>query len=162
MSALAVSNDVLRASLRPPATPSLSTWLELRAADWFPTFERGQSRALDWLEERAPWQRYVVGAALGALIGLGALLGVAGVLRWQRVDMAAALIPHGAERTSARAAVPAASAAALPEPTTAGQSVPEQVIENRAPEPQPALRAVTHRQKRSHSQPRMAPARRVR
>jgi hypothetical protein len=169
MSALAVSNDVLRASLRPPAPPSFSAWLEQHAADWFPALERWELNALDWLAERAPWQRCAIGAALGALIGLGAVLGVAGALGWERPEVAAAaLMPHAVERAVTRAVLPLNTGAvsepvsAVAEQTVAAQTVPEQVIEDPAPVSKPAIQAVKHRHKRSHSQHRRIPNRRSR
>jgi len=163
MSALAVCNDV---SPAPPCTPpplSLSTRLEQRAADWFPTFERWLIRALDELAERAPWQRYAICAALGALIGLGAVVGLAGVFRWARAEVAAAPpSPHAVERVVARAVVAAPSAAAVAEQPAPRQALPDPVIENPAPEVKLAPRAVKHRQKRSHSQHRIVFTRRSR
>jgi len=154
MSALAVSNDVLRASLRPPPPASLVSRLERRAAESFPRCERWLIHALYGLAERAPWQRGAIGAALGALIGLGAVLGVAGVYRWQRAEVAtAALSPHAVEHASARA-VALAPAAAEAEQTVAGLAVAEQVIETPAFETKPAIRAVKQARKRSHSQHR--------
>jgi hypothetical protein len=127
MSALAVSNDVLLASLRPPAPPSLGSWLEQRAVEWFPTFERWQIRALDCLAERALWQRCAISAALGALLGLGAVSGVAAAFLCERAEVAAAaLMPHALERAVARVALPAPSA--VPR-----QTVPGQVIEDQHP-----------------------------
>jgi hypothetical protein len=155
MSALAVSNDVLRASLRPPPPASLGTRLEQRAADWFPSFERWLIHALYGLAERAPWQRGAIGAALGALIGLGTVLGVAGVYRWQRAEVAtAALNPHAVERAGVRsvAPTPPVPAAAVAEQTAPGLAVAERVIETPAFEAQPAIQAVKHTRKRSHSQ----------
>jgi len=149
MSALAVSNDVLRASLRPPPPGS---WLEQHAGDWLPSLERRLVHALYWLAERAPWQRGAIGVALGAMLALGAVLGVAGVYRWQRAEVAtAAPIPHAVERAGAGAVAPA-PAAAVTEQTAPELAVAEQVIETPAVETTPALRAVKHARKRSRSQ----------
>lgn len=154
MSALAVSNDVLRASLRPPAPASLGTRLERRLAEWFPTFQLWLIRALYWFVERAPWQRGTICATLGALIGLSAVLGVAAVFRWERGEGAAAApIPHAVERAAARAVapkppVPAAAAAAR---TVREPAVPEQVSGSPASETAPSIPAVQHRRKHGHS-----------
>jgi len=151
MSALAVSNDVLRASLRPPPP---GTWLEQHAGDWFTSFERRRIHALYWLAERAPWQRGAIGVALGAMLALGAVLGVAGVYRWQRAEVAtAAPTPHAVERAVAGAVAPApAPATAAAAQIRAELAVAEPAIETPAFETKPAIRTVKHARKRSHSQ----------
>ena len=89
MSELAVSNDVLRESLRVAAPPALSTRLEQRMSAWLPTFERWLIGALYWFTERAAWQRGALSMTLGVLIGLSLVFAGAGVLRSERRELGA-------------------------------------------------------------------------
>jgi hypothetical protein len=89
MSQLAVSNDVLRESLRVAAAPPLSTKLEQYLSAWFPTFERRLIDLLYWFTDRAPWQRGAISVGVGALLGLGIVFVGAAVFGWQRTELGA-------------------------------------------------------------------------
>jgi hypothetical protein len=96
MSELAVSNDVLRESLRVAAPPSLSSRLEQRMSAWLPTFEHWLIGALYWFSERAAWQRGALSMGIGALIGLSVVFAGAGIFGSGRREPAASAPPSRA------------------------------------------------------------------
>ena len=160
MSELAVSNDVLRESLRVAEPPPLSVRVEQRLSAWFPTFERRLIDALYWFSERAPWQRGALSMGIGALIGLSMVFAGAGIAGWgQRAapaasPQAALVAPVAASPRIAPAPVAEPVAAAAPAPTAVPAPEPvraEPLLDE--PERKPARK---HAKKRSRLQRRAA------
>ena len=119
-------------------------------AAWFPTFERWQLTALEWSVQRALWQRCVICALVGAILGLAMVLGAAGIFGLKRANVAAVAV---APQALARAAAPARRApdAALPAAVVTPQPVaPAQLVEMLSPEAKPASQAAKPSKKRSH------------
>ena len=160
MSELAVSNDVLRESLRVAAPPALSTRLEQRMSAWLPTFERWLIGALYWFTERAAWQRGALSMTLDVLIGLSLVFAGAGVLRAERRELgaraptplAAVVAPVAVRPPSAPGPAPRVEPVSVPAIVAAPQpAAAEPLFE--APESKPASK---HRKKGSRLHRRAA------
>jgi hypothetical protein len=160
MSELAISNDVLRASLPVAAPPSLSMRLEQRLSTWFPTFERRLIDALYWFSERAPWQRGALSLAIGAGIGLSLVLVGAALFGWQRsaapaARAVAAPVASGALLAPAPIAQPSAPAVA-PVAAATDSAAPEAAAADSIVQPPASKPARKHAKKRAHRQRRSA------
>lgn len=159
LSALAVSNDVLRESMPVQAPPTLSARLEQQLSVWFPTFERRLIDALYWFTRRAPWQRGVLSVGVGATMGLSIVFLGAAVFGWHRPELpataaqAAVLAPAPSRSLApipAPSVPPAPAPTAVPPPAPTAVAAPEPSAPApivQAPDSKPASR---HTKKRSH------------
>jgi hypothetical protein len=152
MSELAVSNDVLRESLRVAAPPALSTRLEQRMSAWLPTFERWLIGALYWFSERAAWQRGALSLGLGALIGLSMVLAGAGILGWGHREPAASA-PAPAAVLVAPVAVPT-RVLPVPAPSVAPAAAPALVAAAQPAAAEPLLEEPEAKHARKHAKKR--------